>query len=217
MESSTTSVEVDAVQVSESFLELVWISFMDSNWFMKVVILLSSFVALSLLTGNGRQIFSLLEKISPVKFIRTVYYTIKSDNEDIESPFDDIFLIPVTKKTHIYKAPEVLTMNPEEEQLITKNIIDRLVEIHRTSKYPSHMVIDLSATEKIGPSTRELFYTIIDNVENGVILHLTIIFALNPSEQMAELKEELKQKESLSNAKNWEIDTARKNIFMDSK
>lgn len=207
----------DDTQVTESFLELVWVSFMDSDWFMKVIILTSSFVALSLLTGNGKYLFNLIAKLDIFSFVRSIYYSLKKDNDDIESAFDEVFPIPVTKKTHVYKAPEVLNMNPEEEKFITDGVIEKLMDIHRTSKWPTHMVVDLTATEKISEGTKKLFYKIIENVEDGVILHLTIIFALSLNEQMAELKEELSDKQKLSNAKNWEISSVKKNLFMDSR
>lgn len=209
-----TTVELEG---SGGFLELVWQSFLDADWFMKVVILIASFVGLSLLTGNGKYIFSLISNINLLAFFRSIYYSLKKDNEVVDSGFDDIFPIPVVKKTHVYKAPEVLSMNPDEEKFITDTVIEKLMDIHRSSKWATHMIIDLSDTEKVGDSTKNLLYQIIDNVENGVILHLTITFGLTLNEQMTALRDELSDKEKLSNAKNWEISTSRKNIFMDSK
>lgn len=204
-------------QVTESFLELVWASFMDSDWMMKVVILVSAFVSLSLLTGNGKYLFSLISKLDIFSFVRSIYYSLQKDNDTLDSAFDNIFPIPVIKKTHVYKAPEVLSMNDSEKEYITDSVLGKLMDIHRTSKYSTHMVIDLSNTEKISENSKALLYSIIDNVENGVILHLTITFGMSLEDQMEELKDDLVDKQKLSKAKNWEISTIRKNLFVDSK
>lgn len=179
----------------------IWIRLIEAiekgNLVTITVLCLMAFFIVSLVSGNGANVFKMLSGFGQ--------WLGKLISGFVKKTHPAILDIPAMRKTYIYKMPEIFALSEYQSKQIAESVQAHLDNIRKTSATPVHIILDLSETETVSGNGEDLINTMIADVTKANVLHLSLVFATKPAKLIIPFKKKLVDLKSHQADASWTI------------
>lgn len=194
----------------------VWITLIKvietANFSTKAILILGVFLVVSMATGNGANLFKMIGSFT--KGVKNIILDLMKKYTPDE--YKEKIHLPISGKVVIYKLQEIMALPDDWKDRIMEYIVNEINYIRKNSRTPLHLVLNMSDTDTITDSAREIVGSIIRDVQKSNVIRLTIVFSVRPSKSMNQYRKELNEMYS-ENPNSWEIINTKTNILAEDK
>lgn len=194
----------------------VWIALINAietaNFSTKAILILGVFLVVSMATGNGANLFKMIGSFT--KGVKNIILDLMKKYTPDE--YKEKIHLPISGKVVIYKLQEIMALPDDWKDRIMEYIVNEISYIRKNSRTPLHLVLNMSDTDTITDSAREIVGSIIRDVQKSNVIRLTIVFSVRPSKSMNQYRKELNDMYS-ENPNSWEVINTKTNILAEDK